>query len=335
MSTKIEWCDETINPIQDVRKGPSGRGYHCTKCSPGCDHCYAERINKLRGNGLPFILPHPSLGIDPLVVFELIESELQKICAWKKSRAIFVQSMGDLFHESMPDELIDQVFNEMGFHGICHTFLTLTKRHQRMLDYYKRLQTVATHPLNPFPNVWSGLTVCNQQEADEKIPIFLQVPGKKFLSIEPMLGPIDLRENIFSDYQKIHPLTGEYFEYGRLMSTRASKIGAILLGGETGPGARPMHPDWVRSVRDQCQTACVPFFFKSWGVWKPCDDDHEECEGHKSTAMRLTGEIVTDENPCWKDKAFGGPDQGFWKAGSKSGRLLDGKEYNELPWSTA
>jgi protein gp37 len=160
------------------------------------------------------------------------------------------------------------------------------------------------------------------------------VPGKKFLSIEPMLGAIDITGIIFSDYQKVNCLTGEYREYGKIKGY-PHKVSAVILGGETGPGARPMHPDWVRSVRDQCAAAGLSFFFKGWGAWKPCDDDHEECEGHKSTAMRLAGEIVTDENPCWKDKAFGGPDQGFWKAGLKSGRLLDGRTHDDLPWRAA
>jgi len=250
MSTKIEWCDETLNPIQDVRKGKSGRGYHCTKCSPGCQNCYAERINKIRGNGLPFD--------NSPVEFELIQSELNKPLKWKKPRSIFVQSMGDLCHEDVPTEFIDDVVERM-YCTSNHKYLILSKRPERMRGYCESLSELCHEPLKmfesprkfwPFDHVYLGLTVCNQQEADEKIPVFLQVPGKKFLSIEPMLGPIDLS-----------PWLPHFLDFS--YSTEPARIeDGVILGGETGPEARPMHPDWVRSVRDQCAAAGVPFFLK-------------------------------------------------------------------------
>ena len=229
----------------------------------------------------------------------------------------------DLFHENVSEDFIRATYDRILYDGTCqHTFLILTKRAQRMANVLKQSEYDS---IPRFPNVWHGLTVCNQQEADEKIPIFLQVLGKKFLSIEPMLGEIDLRGISGPGKWRLDALECP-------PGVKGSAINAVILGGETGPGARPMHPYWVRSVRDQCAVADVPFFFKSWGAWKPCVDDHVECEGNKSTAMRLSGEILTDENPYWKDKAFGGSDQGFWKAGSKAGRLLDGRTHDDLPW---
>ncbi|MEI7752405.1 MAG: DUF5131 family protein [Candidatus Omnitrophota bacterium] len=120
-------------------------------------------------------------------------------------------------------------------------------------------------------NVYPGLTVCNQKEADKKIPVFLQVPGKKFLSIEPMLGPVDLSGIAMKCAESGTDCGGGIQEKrpgcwkGNCMGN--AHVDAVILGGETGPGARPMHPDWVRSVRNQCQVAGVPFFFKQWGTF--------------------------------------------------------------------
>jgi len=274
----------------------------CTSCSPGCDHCWSEAMTHRMGAKVTRRDRFPSPLSIPL----------------KRRKPTVYAIWNDLFHEAMPDQFVYEATRVMR-HSFAsqHIFLVLTKRPQKML----RLSNL----YDELPNVWSGLTVCNQQEADEKIPIFLQVPGKKFLSIEPMLGEIDLRGISGPGKWRLDALECP-------PGVKGSAINAVILGGETGPGARPMHPYWVRSVRDQCAVADVPFFFKSWGAWKPCVDDHVECEGNKSTAMRLSGEILTDENPYWKDKAFGGSDQGFWKAGSKAGRLLDGRTHDDLPW---
>ncbi len=250
MPTKIEWCDETINPIQDLRKGPSGRGYHCTHCSPGCDHCYAERINKIRGNGLPFD--------DSTVGFELIEKELRKPFGWKKHRAIFVQSMGDLFHEAVPDQFIAEVVRSIS-ENQRHIFIILTKRPKRLYQWADETNARSDY-LRTLDNLYLGLTIVNQQEADAKIPVFLQVPGKKFLSIEPMLEEINIENAIEDGHPTQEQIDGpcglHYLRHG------TPRIDAVILGGESGPGARPLHPDWVRKVRDDCAAAGVPFFLK-------------------------------------------------------------------------
>jgi protein gp37 len=287
----------------------------CTPCSPGCDHCWSAAMTHRFQGGLTFwpvkTQPYPRFCGQIITHPERLSIPL------KRRKPTVYAVWNDFWHESVPDDFQYKAYDAM---VEWHMFLILTKRPHIAAAYYAE----GKHEnLLPRENIWHGLTVCNQQEADEKIPVFLQVPGKKFLSIEPTLGAVDI----------VSFLPATLPELDRAVSgPRGDCLDAVILGGETGPGARPMHPDWVRSVRDQCQAASVPFFFKGWGTWKPCDDDHEECEGHKSTAMRLTGESVTNENPCWKDKAFGGQDQGFWKAGPKSGRLLDGRTHDSLPW---
>jgi protein gp37 len=254
MPTKIEWCDETINPIQDKIKGESGRGYHCTKCSPGCLNCYAEGINNRFGNHLPFD--------GRKAEFELVESELEKPLKWKKPRSIFVQSMGDLFHEDVPDDFRIQAYRSMAQVG-QHTFLILTKRPKIMAGFCKTLNyyniEITIKPINrPLNHVWHGLTVCNQQEWDDKGKLFLQIPGKKFLSIEPMLSNINLGTSLLSFHIPDH-FDRDLKKYSY---PDQHGIDAVILGGETGPGARPMNTEWVRSVRNQCVAAGVPFFLK-------------------------------------------------------------------------
>ncbi len=170
---------------------------------------------------------------------------------WKKPRRIFVCSMGDLFHESVPFSwIIDLMF----VINKCpqHTFQILTKRPERMREFFTECVP------NPFfidagdlPNLWLGVTAENQEQADKRIPVLLDIPAaKRFASIEPMLGPIDL----FKEYP-----------VGKGSVAKALLLNQVILGGETGPGARPMDPAWVTQIRDQCIYANVPFFFKSWG----------------------------------------------------------------------
>jgi len=187
----------------------------------------------------------------------------------KRKKPTVYAVWNDLFHEDVPDSFIRKAYQIM-FDCPRHTFLILTKRAGRMADYFKKTSMMAV-------NVWHGLTVVNQQEADEKIPVFLKVPGKKFLSIEPMLSNINILPYI--GHKAHHCKCGWHeteealffsgLEYLCLDCNEYTEdydaVDAVILGGETGPGARPMHPDWVRSIRDQCSAAGVPFFFKSGG----------------------------------------------------------------------
>jgi len=219
----------------------------CTPCSPGCEHCWAAGMAQ-RFAKRSVLNPYVSeLSTNTGKFNGTIITRPERLFVPLKRRKPTVYSIwNDLFHEAVPFEFWVDAYKAMAF-SANHTFLVLTKRPRRMLEWY------ATCPC-PLPSIYHGLTVCNQQEADEKIPVFLQVPGKKFLSIEPMLGPVDFTKHIFV-YSPEHSA-------GHIYNAHVPGINAVILGGETGPGARPMHPDWVRSVRDQCAAAGVPFFLK-------------------------------------------------------------------------
>lgn len=275
-TTTIEWADRVWNLVTG-----------CTPVSEGCRHCYAARMSKrLRGRfGYP--------ADDPFRV-TLHPDRLEEPLHWKKPARIFVDSMGDLFHPDVPFEFIDQVFDVMNTYGTGqHKFLILTKQHRRMNEYissfgkYERgwfgrpgfNHWFSTWPL---PNVWLGVTAENQAMADERIPVLLKTPAAvRFVSVEPMLGPVDMCKIKWAKipidpkvYERLGvPAPDEIWSCNDVLVSRPGdewndpKIGLdwVISGGETGPGARPMHPDWVRSLRDQCQDAGVPFFFKGWG----------------------------------------------------------------------
>lgn len=253
----------------------------CTRCSPGCRSCWSLAKEKRLHEGIEGkIEVHPERLARPL----------------KRKKPAVYAIWNDLFHEDVPDMFIDEVLNvmEMARH---HTHLILTKRPERMLEYLE--DSPANESYTP-DNRWYGLTVCNQQEADEKIPIFLQVPGRKFLSIEPLLSGINLHLSDVVDNS------------GSAWGVRHNFINAVILGGETGPKARPMHPDWVRSVRDQCQAAGVPFFFKSWGEYAP---------------RIVNPPVMGGDGLEFPDKEI------MTRVGKKAaGRILGGRTHDDLPW---
>lgn len=213
----IEWTDATWNPV---------RG--CTKVSPGCAHCYAEtfaeRFRGVRGHAY-------ERGFDLRLVPEKLEEPLH----WQRPRMIFVNSMSDLFHESVSDEYILDVARVMRT-ARWHTFQVLTKRSKRLRD----LLTTKLAPMAREPHVWWGVSVENRKHGLPRICDLRAAPAPvRFLSVEPLLeglGAFDL-----------------------------AGISWVIAGGESGPRARPMHEDWVRQVRDNCVRAGVPFFFKQWG----------------------------------------------------------------------
>jgi protein gp37 len=212
INSSIEWTESSWNPVTG-----------CTKISAGCAHCYAERMAKrLHAMGQPNyrngfeVTCHPDVLGMPL--------------KWKKSQMIFVNSMSDLFHKAVPVRFIEEIFFTMN-QARWHTFQILTKRADRMVQLASRFKWT--------PNVWMGVTVENDRHVD-RIDRLREVPAAvRFLSLEPLLGP--------------------------LPDLDLSHIDWVIVGGESGPGARPMDPAWVLDLRDQCLDAGVAFFFKQWG----------------------------------------------------------------------
>lgn len=260
----------------------------CTRCSPGCDHCWALAMEH-RFKKKPYFKPVWA-HLDRLD----IPLRRKKPTVW----AIW----NDLFHEDVPLYFISDALNII---HACpqHTFLILTKR-------AKRLSAMWSSGVTLPGNLWLGVTVCNQQEADEKIPLLLQIPAAvRWGSIEPMLGPVDIRPFLPS-------ITWEGIDRNKPSGVSLKTgISGIVLGGETGPGARPMHPDWPRKVRDDCQAAGVPFMFKGWGKYCRASQMPQEVWNGMVRSNKYLAET--------KDESY--------NIGKAAGRLLDGREWSELP----
>jgi protein gp37 len=271
--SKIEWTDATWNPT-----------YGCVRVSPGCENCYAERfVHRFSG---------PGQRHDGLTVIrggrpgwsgkiQLAPERLGQVLRWKRPRMVFVNSMSDLFHEKIPFEYVAACFGAMAATP-RHTYQVLTKRPGRALEFFLWLKERDTfvelaeqfsiHIGNggwdtlchlesdewPLPNVWLGVSVEDQLWADRRIPLLRSCPAAvRFLSCEPLLGPLDLAEYLPS-------------------------LGWVIVGAESGPGARPMDEEWVRLLKGQCVRGGVPFFFKQGAKG-----------GHKITTPELDGQIWT------------------------------------------
>lgn len=257
--TTIEWTDSTWSPVTG-----------CDKVSPGCDNCYAETIAK-RFAG--------TKGYPNGFAVTLRPERLDQPLRWRKPRLVFVNSMSDLFHPQIPEGYIRHVFEVMAL-AKRHTFQVLTKRPGPMKSMVQRWErqrrSNGTSPLDfmpwPLPNVWLGVSAEDQKRAELRIPILLETPAAvRFVSLEPLLGPIEL----FGDAEAPGPAimrTGSKtwtdlgWEYDY-----ANEVGLdwVIVGGESGAGFRPLDLDWARSLRDQCQSAGVPFFFKQIGGRTP------------------------------------------------------------------
>lgn len=232
LGSGIEWTDATWNPVTG-----------CTKVSPGCKHCYAERLaHRLQAMGNP----NYRNGFAPTLHPHMVDLPL----GWKAPRRIFVNSMSDLFHEEVPVAFIRKVFGVMR-RAHWHRFQILTKRAERLLELSSDLDWA--------PNIWMGVSVERGDYCWRIDSLRTTAASVKFLSLEPLLGPLDDLD-----------LRG---------------INWVIVGGESGPGARPMPADWVVSIRDQCHTSGVPFFFKQWGG-----------RNKKKTGRRLEGR-TWDEMP--------------------------------------
>ena len=286
--TSIQWSEATWNPVTG-----------CTKVSPGCDNCYAERItNRLQGPGaFDKVVLHP----------ERLELPLH----WKSPRMIFVNSMSDLFHRKVPEHYIYEVFRVMA-HTPQHTFQVLTKRPDRMAMWFylhKRIVCQDHFHHLPLPNVWLGTSIENQRLAFSRLETISHVPAVvRFASVEPLLGAIDLKRWLRGGNTVEGEPGGDILGFDAWLSW-------VIVGGESGRRARPMHPDWVRRIRDDCAQLRVPFFFKQWGEWRPATLHEVSQEGkrlmrfndyNKSVYMRHVGKRA-------------------------AGSLLDGREHREWP----
>lgn len=336
-NTKIEWAHHTFNPW-----------IGCTKVSPACDHCYAENIMASRmhvvqwGAGQPRKRTSARNWNDPL----RWNAEAERLGVRYR---VFCASLADVFDNEIPEHWRWDLFRLI--RATPHLdWLLLTKRignARAMMNYAASAADgdfvgAQCWDRSPWPNVWLGATICNQAEADRDIPKLLATPARvRFLSMEPLLGPVDLT-NIRL------PLAGASFTEGNVLMHKSTldrghsrpAIDCVIVGGESGPQARPMHPDWARSLRDQCADAGVPFLFKQWGEWLPW---------HHFTSARLDDppEQTRFDTREWFDGAWndvGKP--GYWEAmdgaiddmqcvgrvgKNCAGRLLDGRTWDEVP----
>ncbi len=325
----IEWTEATWNPLTG-----------CTHVSEGCDNCYAAREASGRLKNHP---AYKGLAKDGKFTGEvrLLPERLEEPLRWRKPRLVFVNSMSDLFNDDVPDEFIAQVFARMWW-SPRHTFQVLTKRPARMARVVPRIEerlrereqdlagmidpSLLDYPVPfpwPLPNVWLGTSVENQKWADVRIPHLLKTPAAvRFLSCEPLLGPVDLTA---VGGGHLDALRGDARTGDGTIYAGGPGIDWVIVGGESGPGARPMHPDWARSLRDQSVAAGVPFFFKQHGEWIA-----EERPGVQVDLAALApNQAVTSGN---------GHDSHtlYTRVGKKAaGRKLDGRTWDEMPRGAA
>jgi protein gp37 len=283
----IEWTDATWNPIRARNLATGKIGWHCEHDSEGCRNCYAEDFNRRLGTGLSF---KPGLlGPGGTEVF-LDDAMLALPLRWWRPRMIFVNSMTDSFADFVTDEMIDKMFAVMAL-AHWHRFQVLTKRAKRMRNYFGGYETFrgrvwyqamqlappnATTQMRsdisnrlaawPLRNVWLGVSAEDQSNWDERKQYLRNVPAAvRFASFEPLLGPI-----VDEDF--------------------SATIQWAIVGGESGLHARPMHPDWERSIRRQCEATGVAYFGKQWGAWAPTEDGRMVRVGKKAAGRLFDGE---------------------------------------------
>ncbi len=355
--TAIEWTDKVWNPIAG-----------CSVLTPGCTNCYAMKMAaRLEAMGQPtYAGLTRSTKAGPVwtgTVRAAPEATLLKPLYWKKPKRIFVNSMSDLFHDGVADETIDRVFAVMAL-APQHTFMVLTKRSARMRQYLSKCKDSIVEHLRaaepapsretfdrawrgwPLPNVWLGVSVEDHARADERIPDLLATPAAvRFISAEPLLGPVDLTRLVQTgptredgEREGFDALLGEYKIWGGgigdaedgWMARTLPRLDWVIAGGESGPDARPMHPDWARSLRDQCAAASVPFFFKQWGEYSPAELVEAGADGEPWRKS-------PDGTRTWSLGEWGKPREQLPAVSSRrvgkkaAGDLLDGVRHHAWP----
>ncbi|QBQ50111.1 phage Gp37/Gp68 family protein [Brevundimonas naejangsanensis] len=349
--THIEWTDATWNVVTG-----------CAIVSPGCTNCYAMKLAGTR------LRDHPSrngLTTDSKAgpvwngQVRFNTGWLTQPLRWTKPRKVFVCAHGDLFHEGVTDDQLDQIFAVMAL-APQHVFQVLTKRPKRMHDYLlaftaerlskalrafvhageKATQADRFIPL-PLPNVWMGVSAEDQTRANERIPVLLETPAAiRWVSAEPLIGPLDLTaiDDGFSDPRNVlrsfsAQLQAAQYTESIDLCIDTPGLDWVVVGGESGAGSRPMHPGWARDLRDQCADAGVPFLFKQWGDWTPG-------ENAQNTIGR-TVETADWFNDAWNyqtltpasaEGMYIDDEPTLYRAGKRAaGRLLDGQLHDGYP----
>lgn len=296
-TSSIEWTDKSWNPV---------RG--CSIVSPGCTNCYAMKFaHRFSGTGQAYEGLTMMTKGGPVWTgkMRLIQDDLVEPITWVKPSRVFVNSMSDLFHEDLPFQYIADVFAVMAC-TTRHTYQVLTKRPARMLEFFNWLNLTAPFqwpeqvqptkvwpqwtplrgkrggydncgPRWPLKNVWLGVSVEDQARADERIPLLLKTPAAvRWISAEPLLGPVSLLDGYVGKWPTACKVDDKGWcqkcqlePFNGLCDQDVERLDWVVAGGESGPGARPSHPDWFRKLRDECKLAGVPFFFKQWGGHLP------------------------------------------------------------------
>jgi protein gp37 len=323
-NSKIEWTDHTFNPWEG-----------CQKVGPGCDHCYAETRNARFGGGTainwgagaPRRRTSAANWRKPLVWSAAHDDFFAQ---HGRRQRVFCASLADVF-----DNAVDPAWRDDLFDLIAATpnldWLLLTKR----IGNVGNMLPVPFDFEKQYPNVWLGATITSQAEADRDIPKLLALDAAvRFLSMEPLLGPVDLRNvTVPAEHDQLRqPWDYQGYKFNALQEhdddrfhQAPATIDWVIVGGVSGPGARPMSPDWARSLRDQCDAAGVPFLFKQWGEWLPAVEGRS-ITGH---TLILEGAAPFTDNPQW----YGfDNDQKVARVGKKAaGRLLDGVQHDGFP----
>lgn len=338
--TTIEWTKrpgtvgETWNPTTG-----------CNKVDRGCKHCYAEVMHRrLQAMG------QVKYKQDFLKGAVVHQDTLQIPYGWHLPRTVFVNSMSDLFHKDVPFEFVQQVFKVMeDTHQ--HTYLILTKRPDRAIEFWTWMNdhgaTDLFGNLVPIPkgwkcppNVWMGTSV-NDQASTKRILELLKLRGcLRFLSYEPATGPVDLRQILVAEYALdedgkgrrstfIDALAGVATDivyennkkvWTEVLDRDVPRLHWVIMGGESGPKADPMHPAWVRKTRDDCKATATPFFFKQWGAWKPILFRHDNQEFFIKFQLGKNEFLFPD------------PPQNMVKVGKgEAGHILDGEAWQQFP----
>lgn len=366
--TTIEWTERTWNPIVG-----------CSLQSPGCKRCYAMKMaGRLEAMGVPYYQGTTQKTANGFVWTGRIaanDNALMEPLRRRSPTMWFVNSMSDLFHEDVSEQAIDRIFVVMALNP-QHTFQVLTKRADRMRAYVEGFNweraiencrdasgssMILKHSIAelrrlfgladrfsydrdlsawPLPNVWKGVSVEDQKRANERVPDLLATPAAiRWLSCEPLLGPVDLRNIPVAEGVTLDAMTGWHTGYAhrpvQKLPDATNSLDWVVVGGESGPDARPMHPAWARSIREQC-SFLVAFFFKQWGNWISIyDRDRDDPD------WRNVPKPGDWNRRRWLNLAGG---QGFHgdelhmmkNVGKKgAGRELDGRTYDGMPRTEA